>query len=120
MTGCYTYIGSKIQVSNNTVNPVDNVSGFFNSIEYIDGTSQTINTNSINNFYNNIPITVSNEFDSVLGNGSFDRMSKKLDKLYEDFYNGTLGANVSEYNISKEYVSIRDNFINKYIKRYKL
>ena len=63
LTGCYTYIGSNIQVSNNTVNPVDNVSVFFNSIEYIDGTSQVINTNSINNFYNNIPITVSNEFD---------------------------------------------------------
>ncbi len=60
---------------------------------------------------------ISNEFDSVLGRGSFDRMSKKLDKLYEDFYNGTLGGNVSEYNISKEYISIRDNFINKYIKK---
>jgi hypothetical protein len=28
-----------------------------------------------------------------------------------------LGSNVSEYIISKEYVSIRDNFIKKYIKK---
>ena len=60
---------------------------------------------------------ISNEFDSILGVGAFDRMSKKLDKLYGDFYSGNLGYNVSEYNISKEYVSIRDNFIKKYIKK---
>lgn len=71
---------------------------------------------NINMFEGNID-NISNEFDSVLGFGSFDRMSKKLDKLYEDFYNGHLGCNVSEYNVSKEYVSIRDNFIKKYIKK---
>ena len=60
---------------------------------------------------------ICNEFDSILGVGSFDKMSKKLDKLYEKFYNGYLGYNVSEYNISKDYVSIRDNFIKKYIKK---
>ena len=71
---------------------------------------------NINMYEGNID-NISNEFDSVLGIGSFDRMSKKLDKLYEDFYNGHLGYNVSEYNISKEYVSIRDNFIKKYINK---
>lgn len=60
---------------------------------------------------------IKDEFDSVLGSGAFDRMSNKLDKLYNDFYNGYLDGNVSEYNISKEYVSIRDNFIKKYIKK---
>lgn len=80
------------------------------SLEYVKGLL------NINMFEGNID-NICNEFDSILGHGSFDRMSKKLDKLYEDFYNGTLGANVSEYNISKEYVSIRDNFINKYIKK---
>ena len=60
---------------------------------------------------------IKNEFDSVLGNGSFEAMSKKLDKLYEDFYRGHLGGNINEYYISKEYVSIRDNFVHKYIKK---
>lgn len=71
---------------------------------------------NINMFEGSID-NISKEFDSVLGIGSFDRMSKKLDKLYSDFYNGHLGYNVNEYNISKEYVSIRDNFIKKYIKK---
>ena len=71
---------------------------------------------NINMFEGSID-NISKEFDSVLGIGSFDRMSKKLDKLYSDFYNGHLGYNVNEYNISKEYVSIRDNFIKKYINK---
>lgn len=69
------------------------------------------------NMYEGTIDNIKNEFDSVLGNGSFDRMSVKLDKLYYDFYYGHLGSNVNEYLISKEYVSIRDNFINKYIKK---
>lgn len=80
------------------------------NIDYVKG---LLNLNMFEGSIDNI----SKEFDSVLGIGSFDRMSKKLDKLYEDFYNGHLGYNVSEYNISKEYVSIRDNFIKKYIKK---
>lgn len=71
---------------------------------------------NVNMFEGNID-NISNEFDSVLGIGSFDRMAKKLDKLYDDFCNGHLGCNISEYSISKEYVSIRDNFIKKYIKK---
>lgn len=69
------------------------------------------------NMYEGTIENIQEEFDSVLGNGSFDRMSKRLDKLYEDFYYGHLGGSVSEYTISKEYVAIRDNFINKYIKK---
>mgnify|MGYP003302399457 CR=1 FL=1 len=69
------------------------------------------------NMYEGNITNISNEFDSILGTGSFDKMSKKLDKLYLDFYTGTLSGNASEYNISKEYVSIRDNFIKKYIKK---
>ncbi len=79
----------------------------------IDYVKNLVNSNMFEGNIDNI----SAEFDSILGSGSFDRMSKKLDKLYEDFYNGNLGGNVSEYNISKEYVAIRDNFIKKYIKK---
>lgn len=70
-----------------------------------------------NNMFEGNIENICNEFDSVLGSGSFDRMSKKLDKLYYEFYIGRLGNNISEYNFSKEYVSIRDNFVNKYIRK---
>ena len=69
------------------------------------------------NMYEGTIDNIKDEFDSVLGKGSFDRMSKRLDKLYDDFYYGHIGGNISEYSISKEYVSIRDNFVNKYIKK---
>ena len=69
------------------------------------------------NMYEGTIDNIQEEFDSVLGSGSFDKMARKLDKLYDDFYYGHLGGNVSEYIISKEYVAIRDNFINKYIKK---
>ena len=69
------------------------------------------------NMYEGTIDNIQEEFDSVLGDGSFDKMSRKLDKLYDDFYYGLFGGNISEYTISKEYVAIRDNFINKYIKK---
>ena len=69
------------------------------------------------NMYEGTIDNIKDEFDSVLGLGSFDRMSIKLDKLYYDFYHGHLDGNTNEYLISKDYVAIRDNFINKYIKK---
>ena len=120
MTGCYTYIGSKIQVSNNTVNPVDNVSGFFNSIEYIDGTSQTINTNSINNFYNNIPITVSNEFDSdnKLKQKIINCNNKEYKYYYRYYENEFINyLPTAEYNPCNELINYEyDDFDNIIVK----
>ena len=120
MTGCYTYIGSKIQVSNNTVNPVDNVSGFFNSIEYIDGTSQTINTNSINNFYNNIPITVSNEFDSdnKLKQKIINCNNKEFKYYYRYYENEFINyLPTAEYNPCNELINYEyDDFDNIIVK----
>ena len=85
----------------------------FRPLFEFDYIKRLINTNM---YLGNID-RIKNEFDSVLGNGSFEAMSKKLDKLYEDFYRGHLGGNINEYYISKEYVSIRDNFVHKYIKK---
>ena len=120
LTGCYTYIGSNIQVSNNTVKPVDNVSGFFNSIEYIDGTSQTINTNSINNFYNNIPITVSNEFDSdnKLKQKIINCNNKEFKYYYRYYENEFINyLPTAEYNPCNELINYEyDDFDNIIVK----
>lgn len=53
-------------------------------------------------------------FDSVLGKGSFDDMSKKLDYLYQKYTSSKVGRSISEYEFSYEMVGIRDSFVKKF------
>lgn len=53
-------------------------------------------------------------FDDVLGVGSFDRMSKKLDSIYVLLTRGKIGRQVSNFEFSSDMVIIRDTFVKKF------
>ena len=53
-------------------------------------------------------------FDDILGIGSFDRMSKKLDNVYILLTQGKVGRQVSNYEFSSDMLVIRDTFVKKF------
>lgn len=56
------------------------------------------------------------EFDNVLGRNSYNNVCKKLNNLNNKLCNLVKGNNfISYYDISLDYVSIKNDFVNKYI-----
>ena len=117
---CFSYIGSNIQVSNNVVKPINNVSGFFNSIEYVDGINQTLSEDLLNEFYNNLPITISNEFDSdnKLKQKRINCNNKEFTYHYRYYENEYINyIPTAEYNPCNELINYEyDDFNNVVVK----
>lgn len=78
--------------------------------------------------YNNVKILINNnmfdkgilekEFDKVLGKNSYKNVCEKLDNL-NDLISVSNNKNKSYFELSVEYIDIRNNFVNKYIKYLK-
>lgn len=69
-----------------------------------------------NNMFLNNDI-IEKEFDKVLGKNSYLSTCKKLDNLNNLIKNTKNGSYNNYYVLSIEYVSIRNNFVNKYINK---
>lgn len=71
--------------------------------------------------YNNFKIIINTldndkmieeEFDKVLGDNSYNKVCDKLDLLSKNI---CMGIDINYFKLSKDYVSIRNDFINRYI-----
>ena len=55
------------------------------------------------------------EYDKILGKNTYKNICKKLNDLEIKFNNSKSNMNTDYYNLSIEYIDIKNNFINKYI-----
>lgn len=66
-----------------------------------------------NNFFNDD--IIAKEFDKVLGNDSYKKACKKLEHLDYLISNDRKNKDTCYYDLSVEYISIRNEFVNKYL-----
>lgn len=59
---------------------------------------------------------IENEFDKVLGKNTYNKVCDKLNKLEDKFKQCKEGINNNYLALSIEYMDIRNNFVNKYLK----
>lgn len=59
------------------------------------------------------PTSIEEEFDTILGKNSYQKLSKKIESLNNLISNSNNNNNY--YILSCEYVTVRNNYINKYI-----
>lgn len=62
---------------------------------------------------------IEKELDSILGNNSYKKICHKLEMLNDMIHRCEIGVSSNYYELSLEYVSIRNNYVNRYIaKKY--
>lgn len=59
--------------------------------------------------------SIEKEFDSILGKNSYRKICNKLEMLNDMIHRCEIGASINYYELSLEYVSIRNDYVNRYI-----
>ena len=78
--------------------------------------------NYIKEMFNDLVINgdfkeISDDFDKILGSNSFMDMQSKISYIDYALHNNKIGTKISYYDLAKQYLNIRNNFIRKYIER---
>ena len=114
-----TYIGSQVDYINGYAVPKNNMNGFINSIEYVDGTNNNILPSIIEKF-DKKPVIISNEYDidNRLKQRTITTKNTKLNNYYRYYQTNKVNYLLTaEYNCLNETINYEyDDFDNVIVK----
>lgn len=104
----------------NALNSLNNIDNDSYKVEGLDSLVTLVRPlyecHEIKNIINNFNYSfIEKELDSILGNNSYKKICHKLEMLNDMIHRCEIGISNNYYELSLEYVSIRNNYVNKYI-----